>query len=306
MPPNWFIGLPVVETDWLDGVLESAPAALRRYRPTDLHATVAFLGPCGELRAWDAWEVAKATDFPGFSGTMRGLKGMGNPRRPSAFAVLVDSPPLADWVGAVRDAMLRAAGAQLDPRPPLPHVTVARPGHKSNGRALREGLAWAEAVEPLEREIRLDHLALFTWTDDRSRGYFRVVDERSPGPGVAPTYEGGCLCGAVRFRVTVREHRALDCSCSMCRMKGLLHLIVDEGSFELLRGEEALSTYTFGTHTAKHHFCSTCGIHPFYRPRSHPDGWDVNVRCLDGDAVARFEIEAFDGANWEEHVDSIR
>ncbi len=306
MPPNWFIGLPVTETDWLDGVLESAPAAMRRYRETDLHATVAFLGPCGELKAWDAWEVAKATAFPGFEGTLRGLQGMGNPRRPSAFSLLVDAPKLGDWIGAARDGMLKAADAQLDQRKPLPHVTVARPGRKSNGRALREGLAWAESLEPLDRAIRLDHLALYTWTDDRSRGYFRIVDERRRGPGIAPVYDGGCHCGAVRFRVTVRDHRALDCNCSVCAKKGLLHLIVDEGAFELVQGQDALSTYTFGTHTAKHLFCSTCGVQAFYRPRSHPDCWDVNPRCLDGDALSRFEVVPFDGANWEQNVDAIR
>ena len=53
-------------------------------------------------------------------------------------------------------------------------------------------------------------------------------------------------------------------------------------------------------------FCRRCGIHPFYRPRSHPEGWDVNARCLDGDALARFTIATFDGRNWEDSVESIR
>ncbi len=41
------------------------------------------------------------------------------------------------------------------------------------------------------------------------------------------------------------------------------------------------------------------------RPRSHPDGWDVNVRCLDGDARERFQMRAFDGQNWESKVGEI-
>jgi hypothetical protein len=120
------------------------------------------------------------------------------------------------------------------------------------------------------------------------------------------SYEGGCHCGAVRFRVEVESHVALDCNCSVCRMKGILHLIVTKERFTLLRGAEALTTYRFNTGIAKHTFCSICGIHPFYVPRSHPDGIDVNVRCLDGGAMSRFQVEKFDGARWEESADAIR
>jgi hypothetical protein len=120
------------------------------------------------------------------------------------------------------------------------------------------------------------------------------------------TYEGGCHCGAVRFQVIVDRCEAIECNCSICRKKGFLHLIVPPEKFTLLRGAEVLETYTFGTHTAKHTFCRICGIHPFYRPRSHPNWIDVNVRCLDGDVLAKFKIQPFDGANWEENIDKIQ
>jgi hypothetical protein len=119
--------------------------------------------------------------------------------------------------------------------------------------------------------------------------------------------EGGCHCGAVRFRVVVRAFEALDCNCSMCTKKGYLHLIVPPEDFELVSGKDSLSTYTFNTHTAKHHFCKTCGIHAFYEPRSHPGQFDVNLRCLDDPKdIARFTIAPFDGRNWEENVEKIR
>ncbi len=120
------------------------------------------------------------------------------------------------------------------------------------------------------------------------------------------TFEGGCHCGAVRFRVRTGELRALDCNCSICTKKGFLHLIVPLDQFEILCGEEALIDYRFGTGVARHRFCRVCGIHPFYTPRSHPDRVDVNVRCLDGDALDRFAVEPFDGRHWEESVGSIR
>lgn len=118
--------------------------------------------------------------------------------------------------------------------------------------------------------------------------------------------EGGCHCGAVRYRVTVRSRDGVDCNCSICSKKGFLHLIVPESDFELLRGTAEITTYSFGTHTAKHHFCGRCGIHSYYRPRSHPDRVDVNVRCLDGVNPSEFRFTSFDGQNWEDRVEELR
>ncbi len=114
------------------------------------------------------------------------------------------------------------------------------------------------------------------------------------------TMSGGCHCGRVRFRVTADLSRITDCNCSICTKKGFLHLIVARDAFELLSGADALTTYRFKTGTAQHTFCATCGIHPFYVPRSDPDKIDVNVRCLDGVALATIEPLLFDGKNWEQ------
>lgn len=120
------------------------------------------------------------------------------------------------------------------------------------------------------------------------------------------TYEGGCHCGAVRFRVLVDKHKTDDCNCSICRKKGFLHLIVPPEKFTLLQGADVLTTYRFNTGVAQHTFCRICGIQSFYRPRSHPDSFDVNVRCLDGDVLSRFHIVPFDGANWEQNIHQLR
>lgn len=136
-------------------------------------------------------------------------------------------------------------------------------------------------------------------------------DARGPsgevGAGPRPhTLEGGCHCGRVRFRVRTDDLEALDCTCSICRKKGFLHLIVEKDAVELLAGGESLTTYTFNTGVAKHTFCRVCGVHPFYTPRSHPDGVDVNVHCLDGDVKSMFRVTLFDGAEWEANVNRIR
>src|SRR5438477_13185046 len=89
------------------------------------------------------------------------------------------------------------------------------------------------------------------------------------------TLEGGCHCGRVRFRVTADLDGVTICNCSMCTKKGIWHLIVPPSQFELLGGEDELTTYRFNTGVAKHTFCKHCGIHPFYVPRSDPDKIDV-------------------------------
>jgi hypothetical protein len=114
------------------------------------------------------------------------------------------------------------------------------------------------------------------------------------------TYTGGCHCGRVRFRVTSDLAGILDCNCSICTKKGFLHLIVAPNAFELLTAPTALTTYTFGTGVAKHRFCTTCGMHPFYVPRSHPDMIDVNVRCIEGLDLGKLQITPYDGKNWEQ------
>ncbi len=114
------------------------------------------------------------------------------------------------------------------------------------------------------------------------------------------THAGGCHCGRVRFEVQAPPVlEVLDCNCSICRMTGFLHLIVPRTRFRLLAGEDALTTYQFNTRTARHLFCSVCGIKSFYVPRSRPDGYSVNARCLDEATIERILITPADGRNWE-------
>ncbi len=115
------------------------------------------------------------------------------------------------------------------------------------------------------------------------------------------TYEGGCHCGRVRFRARLDFDRLSQCNCTICTKKGAYHLVTLPEDFELLSGGAALKTYTFGSGIAQHSFCSHCGIHAFYVPRSQPDKVSVNARCIDGiDAPSLKPKRFFDGRNWEE------
>jgi hypothetical protein len=113
-------------------------------------------------------------------------------------------------------------------------------------------------------------------------------------------HRGGCHCGRIRFEVDAPARiDAIECNCSICRMTGFLHLIVPVSRFRLLRGADVLTEYTFNSGVAKHRFCRTCGIKSFYIPRSHPDGIDVNVHCLDAATIESIAVTQFDDANRE-------
>jgi len=117
---------------------------------------------------------------------------------------------------------------------------------------------------------------------------------------------GGCHCRAVRFEAQLPDQvEAQTCNCSMCEKLGYVHVIVPESRFRLTSGREAITTYSFNTGVAQHTFCSVCGVKSFYRPRSNPDGWSVNARCLDNPDDLDFRIEAFDGRNWEANAASL-
>lgn len=124
--------------------------------------------------------------------------------------------------------------------------------------------------------------------------------------GSVMLHTGSCHCGRVAFEVETGVHVTVqECNCSICSKTGFLHLIVPKSKFRLQRGKDALTLYTFNTGVAKHYFCATCGVKPFYIPRSNPDGVDVNVRCLD-DAPATMTVEPFDGRNWEANAASLQ
>ena len=120
-------------------------------------------------------------------------------------------------------------------------------------------------------------------------------------------HKGSCHCGAVSFEVEAPDNiKAHECNCSICKACGFVHLIVEKDDFKLLTGKDDITTYSFNTHTAKHTFCKHCGVKSFYTPRSHPDGYSINVNCLDLSTFKSVKYGTFDGANWEKNVYELR
>eukprot|EP01006_Ploeotia_vitrea_P005737 TRINITY_DN118940_c0_g1_i1.p2 TRINITY_DN118940_c0_g1~~TRINITY_DN118940_c0_g1_i1.p2 ORF type:complete len:150 (+),score=65.62 TRINITY_DN118940_c0_g1_i1:67-516(+) len=122
-------------------------------------------------------------------------------------------------------------------------------------------------------------------------------------------FTGGCHCGAVRWKLSLPKDKpleALRCNCSICTKKGFVHIQVDAWQLDV-QGTDNLTTYTFNTHTAKHHFCKTCGVASYYVPRSHPKGFSVNLNCLNDPkrTIPQFKVTDFDGSNWEANVATI-
>lgn len=121
------------------------------------------------------------------------------------------------------------------------------------------------------------------------------------------THKGGCHCGAVAFEMDApAQLEAKRCNCSICRMTGFIHVFATKDEFRIVSGEDNLTDYRFNTGTAQHLFCKTCGVKSFYVPRSHPDGWSVNLNCIDTATIESVDIGDFDGANWEANIASLR
>ncbi len=120
-------------------------------------------------------------------------------------------------------------------------------------------------------------------------------------------HTGGCHCERVRFEVLAPARiEVSECNCSICGKSGYLHLIVPADRFRLLSGQESLTSYRFNTQTANHLFCAVCGIKAFYVPRSHPDGFSVNARCIDSGTVESMRIAHINGRDWEQQYPAGR
>jgi hypothetical protein len=110
-------------------------------------------------------------------------------------------------------------------------------------------------------------------------------------------YRGSCHCGRIAFEVEGEIPDVVSCNCSMCQRKGILMWFVPRQALKLLTPPEQMSTYLFNKHVIKHHFCPTCGIHPFGEGRS-PSGEAsaaINVRCLEDVDISALKVQHFNG-----------
>ena len=110
-----------------------------------------------------------------------------------------------------------------------------------------------------------------------------------------------CHCGKVEAEVKIPEsgiEKIMRCNCSICKKKGYIIGVLGENDFKLIKGEEFLRLYQFNTNTAKHYFCSNCGIYTHHNPRSNPAMTGFNVGCVDDIDIFKLEnVAIIDGQN---------
>jgi hypothetical protein len=117
---------------------------------------------------------------------------------------------------------------------------------------------------------------------------------------VKAKHRASCHCGAVVLELDLPDG-IVDprrCDCSMCRRKGAIVASVPLTGIKVLQGEDVLRLYQFNTKTAKHYFCSNCGIYTHHQRRSNPSQYGYNVACLEG--VNPFDlgdVKTYDGVN---------
>ena len=95
-------------------------------------------------------------------------------------------------------------------------------------------------------------------------------------------HDGGCLCGAVRYRITGPLPPGGHCHCSMCRRSAGALVVtwttVEEGRFAFIAGAPAVHA---SSETAERLFCPACGSSMVFRSKAAPGVVDITVATLD-------------------------
>ena len=113
-----------------------------------------------------------------------------------------------------------------------------------------------------------------------------------------------CHCGGVEAEVKIPENgfeKLMRCNCSICKRKGYVIGVIGSDDFKLIKGENLLTLYQFYTKTAKHYFCSICGIYTHHQRRSNPNEYSFNTGCIEG-----FKAEDYDDPNLIDGINHIK
>lgn len=160
--------------------LTGAPPGVRILASEDLHLTLAFFGPVEEASARAAFDIAVSARLTPMEVQLGAIVALGSARRPSALGASLGegNEELSRVLLRLRDPLADAAGARRETRPPLPHVTLARPRRRATPVERQAAVQWAESLELGAPRVRLARVALYTWAEDRSGPrQFRIVDD---------------------------------------------------------------------------------------------------------------------------------
>ncbi|MEM7403972.1 MAG: hypothetical protein AAF458_01705 [Pseudomonadota bacterium] len=183
MRPNWFIALRCQVDTWYSEMLASTlpPPRVRTFSPDDLHLTVAFLGAVEAHVAEQAFRGASSWPTGALEVSLDVVRPLGPKRRFSALSATLDTgrAEVEEGMAACTNAMRTAAGLGPESRPPLAHMTIARPERRASARERGLALQWAAALPVAGQTVRIGELALYTWAEDRRHRLFRIARSRS-------------------------------------------------------------------------------------------------------------------------------
>ncbi len=110
-----------------------------------------------------------------------------------------------------------------------------------------------------------------------------------------------CHCGEIQAEINAPDklEKFMRCNCSLCKKKGAIMSVVKNEDFKIIKGKDKLSLYKFHTKTAKHFFCSNCGIYTHHNPRINPALTAFNVGCVE--EIDIFEIEKISISDGKNH-----
>jgi hypothetical protein len=118
--------------------------------------------------------------------------------------------------------------------------------------------------------------------------------------------EGGCLCGAVRYRISAEPRSADYCQCRMCRRAAgapvVARLTVANGFFSWTRSDPAVYR---SSADAERFFCRECGTQ--LALRDEPDFLDVTLASLDDPEAVRptYHIWTTSRIGWFDIADDL-
>jgi 2'-5' RNA ligase len=180
MKANWFLALPVPTDTWFDTLIYDLPETCRAFHPTDLHLTLAFLGPMlpqkqGQIEALMANITAQT-----ITASFDHFLPLPSEKRLSAMTLSLAQgrQQVADLMRQHRTPLLEAAGARPDHRDPLPHATFARPIRKYGAQGRQAALHWMAEKQVPETSFKLEKIALYTWSEQRPTLQFKIVAEK--------------------------------------------------------------------------------------------------------------------------------
>ena len=124
----------------------------------------------------------------------------------------------------------------------------------------------------------------------------------------APILEGGCLCGAVRYRIEAEPQLSEYCHCSMCR-KAAGAPVVAWADFpaEAVRFTAGKPAEYASSDKARRGFCAACGSALYFRWLETPDRITLTIATLDDpERVAPTQhIFHADRLSWLELADTL-